>query len=77
MGIISIRRDPFARATLMRATRSHLHGPWTNQDRECRWCGSPKPRFAYRWEDDNYNAANWIGMFCGLQCFLSYTCYTG
>ena len=65
-----IVRDPFARATLMRANRSEIHA---NRDKECRECGGPA-RFAYRWEADRRgpNREPWIGMFCSVGCYRSW-----
>ena len=67
---VQLRRDPFARTTLMRLliSRDLL---------ECRSCCS-RARFRYRWEADAIAppgaASSWSPPFCSVGCYEEYTC---
>jgi hypothetical protein len=63
-----IKRDPFARATLMR------QGARTST--ACRWCGSRGRNdylYLYRWEPDAGRPTVWCGYFCSVSCYRSYS----
>jgi len=61
---VQIERDPFARASLVRAL---LHPPGP-----CKWCGQPG-RFAYGWQgDQNRDRLHLDGPFCSVGCYRSY-----
>jgi len=70
--VCSIRRDPFARATLMRETirNKHLH--------RCAWCGQDKPRlYAYAWVSDSRPDPSTLypvnHFFCEVDCWEAYS----
>lgn len=71
--ISSVKRDPFARSTLMReydpnernlATCKHL----------CAWCGNGPAKYRYAWDsDDNRNRVEFRGKdFCSIDCWRYY-----
>lgn len=65
---VQLRRDPFARMTLMRSTTY----PINNQ---CKCCGQTKRTlYLYWWEDDNHHGGPHknSGPFCGVQCYEAY-----
>ena len=59
-----IRRDPFARATLMRERV---------ETSECTWCGQPG-RFVYYWEPDSLRVLirDDGRVFCSIDCWETY-----
>lgn len=67
-----LRRDPFARQTLMR------HNIRKVDRKSCRWCGNRPGRFCYFWEGDSIgcrgvSVANVAQRgFCSLGCAVSY-----
>jgi hypothetical protein len=66
---VQVKRDTFARATLVRKTiLKHERGA-------CCWCGQPA-KFRYRWESDNVMAGprSWerADQFCCLDCARAY-----
>lgn len=64
MASVHIMRDPFARASLMRAL---LH-----PEGECKWCGQ-RGRFAYGWQgDQNSDRLHLDGPFCSVTCYRFY-----
>ena len=74
MKISYIRRDPFARATLMRE-----YDP-ANKDmgtcyKTCSWCGNAPGKYRYTWdEDDNPRRVEFWGhqRFCSISCWRAY-----
>lgn len=66
---VQLRRDPFARSTLMRQ-RAPVQGAET-----CAWCGS-HARFRYRWENDASGGSMipWhkLRLFCSVQCWETF-----
>jgi hypothetical protein len=67
-----IRRDPFARATLVRET-VHQSGLLTRPGEapECAWCEQPG-RYAYRWESDDGRSGRSSKTFCSVSCYETY-----
>ncbi len=71
MNTTQLRRDPFARSTLIRLLLP------LSMRAGCRWCGS-LGRFAYWWENDSLNGirshrpADRIRAFCSVSCFESF-----
>ena len=69
MAMVQIRRDPFARSTLMRGK--------CQPQSKCNWCGQPA-KFHYWWENDssspNGNRAWTQGIrpFCSIGCWEAY-----
>jgi len=62
---VQLRRDPFARRTLLRERVTH-------ENRTCNWCGS-RARFVYGWEsDDSRGGVSHTHAFCGVDCWESY-----
>lgn len=63
---VELRRDPFARATLMR----QLSGDSCT----CEWCGSRTGRFNYWWEPDGFvlRAPTDLKGFCSVSCWSAY-----
>ena len=66
---VQIRRDPFARASLMRRVAEYHN--------ECDWCGNTEKRtyFQYAWEDDGLlnRYPYWTDKaFCNVQCWEAY-----
>lgn len=63
-----IKRDPFARCTLMR---------YTEEKGECDWCGSIGKLYSYLWEPDSIYDRH-IGRlqnnkkFCSIGCYRNY-----
>lgn len=67
-----IKRDPFARETLMRKPAREIHN--VRPDETCKECGGPA-RFAYKWERDSigYDRTPYTGMFCSVGCYRAFT----
>jgi len=61
---VPIKRDPFARATLMRISHPDR--------RPCRWCAQPG-RFDYYWEPDTrYTYRDEHRRYCSIECWRAY-----
>jgi len=70
---IEIKRDPFARAELVRYTRPKAD----RTPKGCHWCGNAPDRFIYQWESDGFihptSPFPFATLaFCSLSCFQSF-----
>lgn len=68
-----IRRDPFARATLVRALVPKY------ARKECPWCGWREGKFRYAWESDDDPSGRRVSRildgqdgFCSVDCWEAY-----
>jgi hypothetical protein len=62
-----LRRDPFARATLVRDTLAQ------RGRKDCKWCGKPRSKFLYGWLGDAITARYCPdGPFCSVSCWEAY-----
>lgn len=72
MAVTQLRRDSFARTTLMRDSFNNRPRFTNNPPCECKWCGqTPRTLYRYRWEDDGIYArirGQWSPLFCGVGC---------
>lgn len=72
--VVQLRRDPFARMTLLRVIASRPNG----RDRGCTWCGSVGPRgllWRYGWETDGLQGSRRVAFgnpFCSVGCWETY-----
>lgn len=64
MAMVQIRRDPFARATLMREP--------CGKGSTCKWCGQPA-KYSYGWVSDTSKGyhIDWKP-FCSVGCWRDY-----
>ena len=65
-----LRRDPFARATLMRQLQSHR-----SDCRSCDWCGQLTTLYKYWWEGDDASSGGPSILpqaFCSVACWQAY-----
>lgn len=69
MKVVQILRDPFARATLLRALI-----PSDQRSTTCCNCGCDNPRFRYAWEPDSIGlvSLHWSRAVCSVGCYRSY-----
>jgi hypothetical protein len=65
---LTLRRDSFARADLVRATVP------PRQRHKCQWCGCREGRFRYWWKQDAIRASNYVPEFgyCSVGCWESH-----
>jgi hypothetical protein len=75
MATRQLRRDPFARATLVRLTLNSGDRKYLTGD-SCAWCGGAA-RYKYQWVPDSVNGqTSWMQdhkAFCSVGCFETYT----
>lgn len=65
MNAVSINRDPFGRASLMRER--------VTDKCECAWCGQTA-KFRYYWEGDSVQRRRYVDAkpFCSVGCWRDY-----
>jgi hypothetical protein len=70
MATTQLRRDPFARMTLMRDSKPNPNGE------TCSWCGqAPRTLYRYYWEGDyivERTRINYGHSFCSVGCWEDY-----